>query len=225
MMRVAAVAVGICLLSATASAAGTVHLNVMPLPRSALGPGSAALMLAQDSGVASNAYAAHDAGHGFTAADLAKLGRITGYALDYVRPNAIVPQKRHELLGVRTIAELYRGRATAIQGLAFWRGVTRKLSGGQGNGITIAVSAFRAPVGDGSFGFELTYRRAGQPLYYVGDIVFRTTRLLGAVFVSATDAIGLRARTLRLADSLASRIKGVLAGQIQASPVISAARH
>jgi hypothetical protein len=188
----------------------------MPLPRRALCPIAAALVLAPDSGVASNADAARDAGHGVTAADLAKRGRITGYALDYVVPNAIVPQKRRAVLGVKTIAELYRDRATAARGLAFWRGVTRRLSGRQANGVTVAASAFLAHVGDGSFAFELSYRRAGQPLYYVGDVVFQTSRLLGAVFVSATDGIGLRARTLQLAGSLATRIARVLADPIHA---------
>lgn len=198
------------------SGKGTSHLELMPLPRRALCPIAAALVLAPDSGVASNADAARDAGHGVTAADLAKRGRITGYALDYVVPNAIVPQKRRAVLGVKTIAELYRDRATAARGLAFWRGVTRRLSGRQANGVTVAASAFLAHVGDGSFAFELSYRRAGQPLYYVGDVVFQTSRLLGAVFVSATDGIGLRARTLQLAGSLATRIARVLADPIHA---------
>lgn len=217
MRRVAALAVGLALLCSVASAAPAGHLGLMPLPRSALGPGTAALMLAPDSGVVSNAFAARDAGRGFTGADLAKRGRITGYALDYALPNATVPQTKHVVLDVRTIAELYRGRATATRGLAFWRRVTTNLSGPHADGITVAISAFRARVGDGNFGFELTYRQAGKPLYYVGDVVFRSGRLLGAVFMSATDAVGLRWRTVHLADGLVSRIKRVLAGRIHAS--------
>jgi hypothetical protein len=221
--RIVALALGTALLCSAGSAlaAGAGHLSLMPLPRSALGGGSASLVLAPDSGVVSNAFAARDAGKGFTAADLAKRGRITGYALDYVLPNATVPQPRHALLGVRTIAELYRGRVTARQGLAFWRGVTSRLSGSQSNGVTIAVSPFRAGIGVPAFAFELTYRHKAQPLYYVGDVVFRTGRLLGAVFVSATDRVGLRARTLHLADSLAGRIRRVVAGQVHGSTHLS----
>jgi hypothetical protein len=184
----------------------------MPLPKSALGAGSAALARAPDSGVVSNAYAAQDAGGGITAADLANRGRITGYALDYVVPNATLPQTRHALLGVKTMAELYRDPATARRGLTFWRDVTRNLSGGTTNGVTVVASPFRARVGDGAFAFELTYRDTGQPLYYVGDVVFRSGRLLGSVFVTATDNIGLRARTRQLANSLVSRIRRVDAG-------------
>src|ERR1700691_449186 len=146
-------AVGVALLGV--SAAGTEHLDLMPLPRSALGAGSAALVRAPDSGVASNAYAAQDAGGGITAADLAKRGRITGYALDYVVPTAALPQARHALLGVKTMAELYRDPATAKRGLTFWRDVTRKLSGRMTNGVRVVASPFRAGVGDGAFGFEL----------------------------------------------------------------------
>jgi hypothetical protein len=225
MRRVAALAVSVAALCPAASASGPGRVDLMPLPRSALGPGAAALALATDSGVVSNAYAARSAGHGFTAADIARRGRITGYTLDYFLPNAIVPQMRQTLLGVQTIAELYRDRSTAIRGLAFWRSVTWKLRGRQVNGVTVAVSPFRPHVDDGTFAFELTYRHVGQTLYYVGDIVFRSGDLLGAVFVTATDRIGLRTRTRRLADGLASRIRRVLAGDIHGSPVPLPARH
>ena len=86
MRRVAALAVSAAALCAAASASGPGRLDLMPLPRSALGPGAAALALATDSGVVSNAYAARSAGHGFTAADIARRGRITGYTLDYFLP-------------------------------------------------------------------------------------------------------------------------------------------
>ena len=197
---------------------------MMPLPRSALGPDAGALALARSSGVLSNADAARTAGNGFTAADLAKRGRVTGYTLEYRLPNITVPQTRHELLGVQTIAELYSNRTTAARGLAFWRRLTRKRTAFP-NGITIAASPFHARVGDASFAFELTYRDSGQPLYYVGDVVFRSGDLLGAVFVSATDTRGLRARTVHLAHDLARRMKRVLAGRIHASPVKLPTRH
>jgi hypothetical protein len=219
MTRVAAFAVSIAVLCSAASAAEPARLELMPLPRSALGPGTSALVLAPDSGVVSNTAAARDAGAGFTAADLAKRGRITGDALDFVLPNAAVPQTRHALLGVKTIAELYSDRATASRGLA------KALRAPGGRCQRVAVSAFRGRVGNGSFALELTYRRDGAPLYYVGDVVFRSGRLLGAVFVSATDSIALRTRTLHLAARLGSRIGRVLAGQIRASPLLPPVRR
>jgi hypothetical protein len=211
--RVAALAVGIALLCPAASASVRERLDLMPLPKSALGPGTGALRLARDSGVVTNAYAADSAGKSFTATDLAKLGRISGYTLDYLLPDPAVGQQ-HQLLRVQTNAELYRDRATATRGLDFWRGLTRKLAGRQ-HGATVAVSPFESRVGDGGFAFELTYRTTGPPFAYVGDVVFRLGRLVGAVFVTATDDVGLRARTLQLADKLAIRMRRVLAGQIR----------
>ena len=218
MRRLAALVMSVGLLwAATSADAGAGRLELMPLPRAALGSDTAALVLAPGSGVVSNASAARDAGPGFTAANLAERGRITGYTLDYVLPNATVPQRRYRLLGVQTIVERYRDPAAAARGLSFWRGVTRRRSGVYAGGVTVGLSVFRARVGNGSFAFELSYRRVGQALYHVGDIVFRSGRLLGAVFVSATDVNGLRARTLDLADHLAIRIRRVLAGQIHSS--------
>ena len=116
---------------------------------------------------------------------------------------------------MQTIAELYRDRPAATKGLAFWRGVTRALNGRTTNGVTIGLSPFEARVGDGAFGFELTYRRGGKPVFYVGDVVFRTGALLGAVFVTAGDEAGLRARTVDLARRLATRIDRVVRSAVR----------
>ena len=77
------------------------------------------------------------------------------------------------------------------------------------NGVTVGLSPFAVRAGDGAFAFELTYRRAGKPILYVGDVVFRTGDLLGAVFVTAGDEKGLRARTVGLANRLEVRIQQV----------------
>ena len=115
---------------------------------------------------------------------------------------------------LQSIAELYRSESTAIKGLAFWRGVTQALTTSETNGVTVGLQSFKANVGDGAFAFELTYLKAGKPLAYVGDVVFRTGDLLGAVFVTATDDAGLRARTVGLADKLEVRMRQVVAGRI-----------
>jgi hypothetical protein len=210
--RLAAVAVCAAVLCPAAAAIDPGRLALMPLPKQALGPDAVGLALASDSGVDSNAAAARHAGGGVTAADLARYGRITGYTLDYALP--LTRSAAHSLLGVQTIAELYRGEATATKGLAFWRGVTRALGAKKVNGVTVTLSPFAARVGDGAFAFELTYRRGGKPVLHVGDVVFRTGDLLGAVFLTAGDRTGLRARTVTLADRLAVRIQQVVAGKI-----------
>lgn len=190
----------------------------MPLPRQALGADATGLPLANDSGIDSNSDAAQNAGTGVTAADLTSYGRITGYTLDYASPAgaSLVP---HGLLEVKTIAELYRNNSMAARGLVFWRGVTETLGSSTSNGVTIRLAPFKARVNGDAFAFELTYQRAGKTLGYVGDIVFRTGNLLGAVFVTSSDETGLRTRTLDLASRLARRIKQVLAGKLTGPPV------
>ncbi len=120
---------------------------------------------------------------------------------------------------MQTIAELYRDESAATKGLAFWHGVTRALTASKANGVSVGLTPFEARVGDGAFAFELTYTLAGRPLLYVGDVVFRSGDLLGAVFVTATDDAGLRARTAGLADELEARIQQVLAGKIHGPQV------
>jgi hypothetical protein len=186
--------------------ADTGKLALMPLPKQALGPDAASLSLTRDSGVDSNASAARNAGGG-----LARQGRVTGYILDYGATGA----RRRTLLGVETIAELYRSDASATRGLAFWLGVTRRLDGAHQNGVAISLAPFAASVGDGAFAFELTYKLGGRPVGYVDDVVFRTGSVLGAVFVTATKEAGLRTRTIGLVEKLLARIRGVEAGRIR----------
>ena len=204
---------GVLVLAAPSGAAPPSLLARMPLPKQALGPDAAALPLAADSGVDSNANAAKNAGPGFTAADLSKQGRITGYRLDYYDANGARAQGA--LIAVETIAELYQSPAAATTGLSFWRSVTKRLHGSVQNGVTIDVRAFPARVEDGTFAFQLAYSVGGRTVSYVGDVVFRSGSYLGAVFVTATDEIGLRSRTVALAGKLAARIHGVLAGKIR----------
>jgi hypothetical protein len=209
---VAALAACAAALCSTAAAAPG-KLALMPLPKQSLGADAQTFALTKDSGVDSNATAARNAG--VAAAVLVGDGRITGYALDYVRQTLPTILPATELLEVKSIAERYRDEATAAKGLRFWQGVTRMLTAGHPSGFTITLSAFRARVGDGTFAFMLRYRRTGAPTLYVGDVVFRTGDLLGAVFVTTTGDAGLRARTIHLAHVLATRIKRVAAGKIR----------
>jgi hypothetical protein len=190
-----------------ACARGGDPLASVPIPKQALGPGAGALSLLADSGVDSNAEAARNAGRGVTAADLERAGRMTGYTLDYALPPATRLRTGQTLLGVQTIAERYRNASAARKGLAFWRGVTRARNGSAPNGVKVVLTPFEAHVGDGSYAYLLTYRRAGRPLAYIGDVVFRSGDLLGAVFVTASDAARLRARTVALAEKLAARMR------------------
>ena len=101
----------------TSSAAGgvtTAQLALMPLPATALGSAAAGLPLAQDSGTQLNQAAAQDSsGNGsgsVTAAQLAKLGRLTGYRLDYSYPGAAIVLGLRGLGGVQSDVDLYQLR-------------------------------------------------------------------------------------------------------------------
>jgi len=207
--RLAAFAVLAASCCATAGAVDPSRLSSMPLTRAALGKDGVALFLAVDSGVDTNTEAARNAGHGITGADLTRDGRISGYTLHYYLPDAAKPQN---LLGVQTIAELYRNGPSAVKGVSFWRQVTESLNGIRSGGVTVALAPFHARVGDTSFAYELTYQRAGAPIGYLGDIVFRTGNLLGAVFVTTRDEPGLQARTLKLANRLLAKMRRVSRG-------------
>jgi hypothetical protein len=198
-----------------AGAVGPTQLALMPLPKHVLGPDAASLTLTPDSGVDSNAVAARHAGAGYTAADLTRTGRVTGYTLDFARLLPRPLSGSATLLEVESIAELYRGTPAATKGLTFWRGVTRALEGRTVDGVSVSLAPFAAAVGNGTFAFELTYSLAHMPLAYVGDVVFRSGDLLGAVFVTTTARSGLEARTVALARVLASRMRAVLRGKIR----------
>lgn len=203
LVPLALVAAAFC---ATAGAVGRDQLSLMPLPQEAIGRDAAVLMNANDSGVDSNQDAAWRAGHGITAAKITRDGRIEGFTLDYVLPSAA---PRQNLLGVRTMAELYRSPGAAAKGVAFWHQVTTWQRDSRGAGIRIVLSPFSARLGDGAFGYQLTYQRAGKPVGYLGDVVFRTGRLVGVVFVTTNDEAGLQARTLQLAHRLLARMRRV----------------
>ena len=103
--------------AATASSNASVKLALLPLPKSALGAVGRHLPIAHDSGVVSNSDAANTASAHVTAKQLKRLGRVSGYLLDYGTPfggSAGV----HE---IQTEIDRYRSAAAASKGLAFWR--------------------------------------------------------------------------------------------------------
>lgn len=95
----------------------SVKLALVPLSKSALGAVGHALPLARDSGVVSNALAASESSSDVTPKRLKKLGRVTGYLLDYGNPFGDGPGVRE----IQTGVDRYRSTADARKALAFWR--------------------------------------------------------------------------------------------------------
>ncbi len=202
-------------------AVGRDRLALMPLPKSALGTAALSLPLDQDSGVVSNADAARNAdGPRVTAARLSRLGRITGYTLDYDDAAGRALVARHGLLQVQTGVDLYRSPAAAGAGLAFWRRDDADVRLAKAAGATVSLSSF--PVGSlGSSGFGLSgvAKLKGKPPVYGVDIQFARGPLVASVSVSAADSRSRRAYVLSLAKQLDARISGVLHGRIKGPAV------
>jgi len=100
-----------------ASASPQLQLAVLPLPRTELGAVGRSMPVASDSGVDSNAHAASQTTGNVTAARLKRLGRISGYLLDYGTPFSASPGVSE----IQTEVERYRTPAAASKSLGFWR--------------------------------------------------------------------------------------------------------
>jgi hypothetical protein len=95
----------------------SVKLALVPLSKPALGAVGHALPLARDSGTVSNALAASESSGDVTPKRLKKLGRLTGYLLDYGNPFGDAAGIRE----IQTEVDRYRSTADAHKALAFWR--------------------------------------------------------------------------------------------------------
>lgn len=113
----AVLAAAVLVPAATAGRTANLDLALVPLPKPALGSAARNLPIARDSGPVSNAEAASNASSHVTAEQLARLGRVGGYLLDYGSPFAARPGIRE----VQTQIDRYRTAADARKGLGFWR--------------------------------------------------------------------------------------------------------
>lgn len=112
----AALAALILVPAASASRPHRVNLALVPLPKSAIGPAAGSFKVAYDSGPVSNANAAAHT-RGATLKTFKKLGRLTGYGLEY--GNAF--SGAAGITDVRTSIDQYRTAADARRALAFWK--------------------------------------------------------------------------------------------------------
>ncbi len=100
-----------------AAASPQLKLALLPLPKAALGTAGRSMPLAADSGVDSNSHAASQTTGNVTATRLKRLGRISGYLLDYGTPFSDSPRVSE----IQTEVERYRTAAAARKSLGFWR--------------------------------------------------------------------------------------------------------
>jgi hypothetical protein len=216
----AAVAALGCAASGAHAAVNASSLALMPLPGSALGAAARSLPLDPDSGVLTNADAARNSNGKVSVAQVARLGRITGYQLDYNDAAGHALVARHGLLQVTTGVDLYRSAAAARSGLSFWSRDLAKVVRLRAAGLGVSFKTFR-PTGlpGPSYGATADVTVQGKPTVYGTVVSFVRGQLVAEVSVSAADAQNRRPYAISLAKQLAARVKGVLAGTIKGSPV------
>jgi hypothetical protein len=207
---VAAVAV-----PAASAQSSAVKLSLLPLQKAQLGAAKS-LPLQHDSGVVSNADAAERSLGPASAGDLKKLGRVTGYGLDY----GIGASGGSGVTEVWTSADQYKTAADAKKGLAYWKKSDPKVAGilNQG-GFAVTSKTVQVPaVGSARFADLVSYSAANIVPVSEIDEQFAEGRYEADVTVWASSAAAANKYAPAAAKALDARIKQALAGKLHAKP-------
>jgi hypothetical protein len=196
------------------------QLALMPLPKAAYGPAAAPLTIDSSSGVADNADAARaDLDSTVTAASLARLGRITGYALDFSSVRAFA--SRAGLVDAASGIDRFDNADGAARYAAKQLAEPRQLERRADNGVTFRnVSSFRIPLESGTAEAVSGEVRLGGLSFWMTFSVFRRDKLVAEVALTRPDRFGDdRARIVPLTRALDARVRGVLDGSVHGKPV------
>jgi hypothetical protein len=200
---------------ASASAPHRVRLAQVPLPKSLLGTDAQAFAVAYDSGPVSNASAASHTSDA-TKSTFTKLGRVSGYALEY--GNAFTGEPG--LTDVHTNIEQYKTKADARRGLAFWKKEDSKLSALNQPGFSVLNVQVKVPlVGSRHFAYLTTYRAANIASVSGIDEQFVEGKYVLEVIVTAGTPSIATALVPALARKLDSRLKLALSSRLHAKAV------
>jgi hypothetical protein len=213
---VAAFVAAVLLPVAAASGASQLKLALLPLPRAALGQSGRSLSLAPDSGSDSNAHSASQTIGNVTAARLKRLGRISGYLLDYGTPFADSP-------GVSEIAtevERYRTAATARKSLGFWRKQELDVRPLKALGLHVSFKKVAlAHVPHPYWAYLSTGKINGlKPVYAVDAVMVEGAYLLDVSVAAGSPAAAQRLVPV-IAHKLDRRFRLAQQGRLQAKPV------
>ena len=212
----AAVAATVLVTATGASSAPQIDLAIVPLPKSALGAHARAFPLLRDSGVVSNAAAANDSAGTVTAGQLTRLGRATGYMLDYGNPFGSGPG----VTEIQTEIDRYRSAADARKGLEFWRRDELKTSAMKKFGIDLSVhklSLSGVPAPGWEYGGTALIKGL-KPLHGV-DADFQQGHYVLSVSISAGSTSAAARAVPGVARKLYQRVRLALAGRLHAAPV------
>jgi hypothetical protein len=211
----------------TGKSGGRVKLSLLPLPESVIGSAAKSLSLQSDSGAAPNEGALR---RGFlltpthawddsTGPTFRKLGRISGYVLDY----GLGASGGAGVTEVWTSVDEYKTSADARKGLSAWNSVDQHGFAHYdriGPGLAVSHTAEKiAAVGSRGFAFLVGFSAANIAPVFAVDEQFSEGHYEAEVMVWAGTAAGVKTLAPRLAKKLDARIKLALAGRLHARPV------
>jgi len=193
----------------------------MALPRSALGKDATGLRIHRPvSGFSTNAkFAAEGLDPLVTAASLSKGGRLGGYAIQFVAPEARGVRMLRSgagLLVISTDVDLYRSAAAAAAEMRKFAKDGRALVGKRLNGGTTLerFTTFPVPEIAHSAGWRLATVVSPFHIYFT-QVEFRDGRLLALAGETRADPKNVSAAMIADARALEERIKRVLSGDIR----------
>jgi opacity protein-like surface antigen len=214
-LLVAVLAAAVLVPAASAKSAARVKISLIPLPKSALGSSAHGLVLAHDSGVISNTGAANRTADA-SAVTFKKLGRVSGYALDY----GDAYSGAAGITDVRTTIEQYKTPADAKRGLAFWRKEDARLGALDNPGFTVTHAFVKVPaVRKTRFAYLASFSASNIAPVSSLDERFADGRDVLEVTVSAGTAAAAEALAPKLAKKLDARLRLALNGRLHAKPV------
>ncbi len=202
--------------AASARSASQVELALVPLPKSALGAVGRPLPLARDSGVTSNAKEASHASGNVTPKTLTRLGRVSGYMLDYGNEFGDAPGIRQ----IQTEVEQYRTVAEARKGLEFWRRQELDNAFVKKLGIDLSVKKLGlSGIPGPHWVYGGTFAIQGLPPVRGIDAELQHGQYLLEVTVSAGSTAAASRLVPGLARAFERRLQLAVSGHLRAKPV------
>lgn len=197
--------------TASASGAQRVKLALVPLPRPVIGSAAQGFSLAPSSGVVSNAAAASSTRDG-TAAKFRKLGRLSGYVVEYGDAFTGAPG----ITDVHTGIEQYKTARDARRGLAFWQKEDSKLGAVSQPGYAVTNVLVHVPaVGKKRFAHLTSYSASNiAPVSGLDEQVLEGRYILDVIVTAGTPAAARK-----LAKKLDARLRLALEGRLRGKPV------
>jgi hypothetical protein len=213
----AALAAVVLVPAASASRPHDLKLAIVPLPKSAIGPAAHSFSVARDSGPVLNAEAAAHTADA-SKATMKKLGRLSGYVLEY--GNAFTGAAG--VTDVHTGIDRYRTAGDARRSLIFWKSQDAKLSRLDNPGFSVTSVPLNPPApapGTSRFAYLTSYSASNIAPVSGVDEQIADGRYVLRVIVTAGTASVAQALAPQLAQKLDARYRLARRGRLQAKPV------